>query len=817
MAPRVVTALLGMLLGAPHAVAQEDARTQQSPQSASSCSGSTLGPTLDPIAGERIGRDELSCLPSGRHLGAVFDVWFNHVIIQQSTGGGVAFFDPLRLSSHGRSWRQTRFHLDGIEITDPGRPGEPLFELPYAAWDGLAYRSLWTARPGVDLSFRAEAPTTWLVTGATGRDVGGRSWIPSGLLDREPATEHGATPERRRLRVVGELFVGRTWQLGQTGRLRLIGSFVEHEHRYPTLRSSDGRNVVDRARRSTFSLQHRIDDGRTQINTTIFGQTNARSHEGAQYRWERPLTLDTSSRAWGAHLRWARPTAKLSFFAGVTARRDDERARHETPFVRDLESEWMYLARPRAAEDLGRWRLDAGAAWAWNGWRLRMRGAHTRIDVDLHTQSLRGVSYLRGPARGQPAAHSLELVAPGLRHALWGREARVDLERDVRLGGVTLQLVTALDHSAVGARRGLWVGYWSPAVGAAATVPCGRLECFALIRREPVSLTRDVSEFLSPEGTSTTHVWNDDGDLVPEAGEAGALLARNGGAFHAMSEDLARPSDRHFAFGIRTPRVGGLRAVVTGVGRWMFNRYTVRLSDPSVYSPVEVQTAGGQRVTAYAKNLSRAGEETYVLVNDADGSRYLGMEIQVHTEATAHWFFNLSTSGYWVLGNAPFGSFADRNDPGAIDEISADPNARVNARGRADNDRAYGATLLVGRELAPDLWLSTVTRYLDGQPFAAIDMVETLPQGPAAVMTTQRGTPGPRHTAHLTTDMRLSYLWHGNSRQTLSLMLDVFNLLGSGTEIVEDPRAGHETFRRALEMIPDRALLLTAEWGGLFQ
>ena len=817
MALRTVVVLLGMLLVAPNAVAQGDDQTQQPPQSASGCSRSTPGPTLDPIAGERVGRDELSCLPSGRHLGAVFDVWFNHVINQQISGGGMAFFDPLRLSSHGRSWRQTRFYLDGIEITDPARPGEPLFELPYAAWDGLAYRSLWTARPGVDLDFRAETPTKWLLTGATGRDVGGGTWIPRGLLDREPATEHGATPERRRLRTVAELFLGRTWQLGQTGRLRLIGSFVEHEHRYPTLRSSDGRNVVDRARRGTFALRHRIDDGRTQISTTVFGQTNGRSHEGAQYRWERPLTLDTSSRAWGAHFRWARPTANLSFFAGVTARRDDERTGDETPFVRDLESEWMYLARPRAAEDLGRWRFDAAADWVWNGWGLRMRGAHARIDLDVHAQSLRGISYLRGPARGQSEAHSLELVAPGLRHALWGREARVDVERDFQLGAVTLQVVTALDHSAVGARRGPQLGYWSAAVGAAVRAPCGSAECFALIRREPVSLTRDVSEFLSPEGTSTTHVWNDDGDLVPEPGEAGTLLSRNGGVFHTMSDDLARPSASHFAFGIRTPRLGAFRAVVTGVGRWLFQRYTVRLSDPSVYSPVEVQTAGDQRMTAYAKDLSRAGEETYALVNDADRSRYLGTEIQVHTEATPSWFFSLSASGYWVVSNAPFGSFADRNDPGAIDEITADPNARVNARGRTDNDRAYGATLLVGRELGRDLWLSTATRYLDGQPFARIDMVEALPQGPTAIMATQRGTPGPRHTFHMTTDVRLSYLWRGNGRNTLSVMLDVFNLLGSGTEIVEDPRAGRVTFRRALEMIPGRTLLLTAEWRGLLR
>ena len=490
--------LVGMLLVAPQALAQGDDPTPA--QSVSACAQGPVGPTLDPIVGQRVGRDELDCLPSGRHLGAVVDVWFNQVINQQISGGGMAFFDPVRFSSHGRSWRQTRFHLDGIDITDPARPGEPLFALPYAAWDGLAYRSLWTARPGVNLEFGAETPTPWMIAGATGADVGGGTWIPSGLFDREPATEFGATPERRRLRPVAELSVGRGWQLGQNGRLRLIGSFTEHDHRYPTLRSSDGRNVVDRARRATFALRHEIDDGRTQISTTVFGQTGARSHEGAQYRWEQPLTLDTSSRVFGGHVRWARPAAGLSVFTGVTTRRDDERRNHETSIVRDLESEWLYLERPRAAEDLGRWRFDAGADWAWQGWKLQLRGAHSRIDLDVHTQPLRGVSYHRGPARGHAVAQTIELAAPDLRHTLWGREARVDLARSVRLGGVTLQMMTALDHSAVGARRGRQLGYWSPAGGATMRTACGRAECFALVRHEPVSLTRDVSEFLSPEG-----------------------------------------------------------------------------------------------------------------------------------------------------------------------------------------------------------------------------------------------------------------------------------------------------------------------------
>ena len=87
------------------------------------------------------------------------------------------------------------------------------------------------------------------------------------------------------------------------------------------------------------------------------------------------------------------------------------------------------------------------------------------------------------------------------RHDLWGREARIDVERDLRFRDIRLQAVTSLDYSAAGARQGPQLGYWSPAAGAAMTVPCGNAECFGLVRRQPLTLTRDVSEFLSPKGS----------------------------------------------------------------------------------------------------------------------------------------------------------------------------------------------------------------------------------------------------------------------------------------------------------------------------
>ena len=87
--------------------------------------------------------------------------------------------------------------------------------------------------------------------------------------------------------------------------------------------------------------------------------------------------------------------------------------------------------------------------------------------------------------------------------------------------------------------------------------------------------------------------------------------------------------------------------------------------------------------------------------------------------------------------------------------------------------------------------------------------VTRLPQGAVPIMADERGAPIPRHTFHMTLDTRLSHgVSLGDWRGTLSL--DCLNLLGSGTELLEDIRSG-PTWRKSLEMVPGRAVLVNLE------
>ena len=115
---------------------------------------------------------------------------------------------------------------------------------------------------------------------------------------------------------------------------------------------------------------------------------------------------------------------------------------------------------------------------------------------------------------------------------------------------------------------------------------------------------------------------------------------------------------------------------------------------------------------------------------------------------------------------------------------------------------------MVGVEPVDDLRGAIVLRYRDGQPFTRIVVAE-LSQGATAVMGVPRGEPVPRHTFHMTLDARLQYrLAVGDVRG--ALILDGFNLLGSGTEVLEDPRTG-DSFRQSLEMVPGRSVIAGLE------
>ena len=164
----------------------------------------------------------------------------------------------------------------------------------------MHYQPIWSARPqlSLDIPIR-DMKTQSRFEFRGGLPVGGPLFLPPAMMDREPATLQGVNPVRRELSQALELngqyrLDSDSWD----GMLAL--DYAEHDHRYPTLLSTqDGSLLVDEAR----SLQALIGAAGTLSGHAIEGllavEWNERSHDDAQFRLPQWLTHQRGARFFG--------------------------------------------------------------------------------------------------------------------------------------------------------------------------------------------------------------------------------------------------------------------------------------------------------------------------------------------------------------------------------------------------------------------------------------------------------------------------------------------------------------------------------------
>lgn len=740
-----------------------------------------MGPLLDPIAPEVVGAQYHRLLPALRGLGAMADMWFVEAVNLQEGAGGIALFDPDRNSAHGLSWTQMHVRLGALSIVDPARPGQPLFDVPYDAWQSLRLQPLWSDQPGFtwEVSPQADAPTEARVWLRGGGSVGGGVWVPRGWFDRDPAFATGAPSQRRALEQAWEGAVQGTYAT-PWGPLRLHVEEVAHAHRYLTLAPRDP------AQRQTVLLSSSLRLADWDTHLTLGWQRRVRAYDGAQFRWPEALTQAVRGQAVVAQVEARRAVAddaQLHLALGGAWRQDLQRPRGAVSM--DLVDSWMWMARPGLAEDQARWRVDGLAEMLWDsGLRAELHGGFAAWEARPHVLGSTQVTQA-----GQEVSSTVWSAGPTRE---WWGNLRGNVGLQPRWQMLALEIFAGLDLTVLGHADVRALTSAAVAAGAALRVPLGGFEAFAMARREPDGLTSQTTSFIDPQ-----RPWGlTQSAAIPQG-------VPTGGRFHDLDPGLRRPSHQLLAVGGRSPALGPFVITLQGVGRWLLDRYTVQ-SPALDGSAVAAQDA--QVARAYAVDPSVAAQARYRLQNDPQVPFHLGVELNVATVDTERWFVNLGGAAYVSPGNAPFGSFPDRNDAGIIDEQSAGGNNRRNAFGRYDHDRSFHLKIMAGGEVVEGLWLAVAARYRDGQPFTRI-AVENLPQGPTAMMAFPRGDA--RHTFHMTWDVRVRYELPKHWLRG-AVALDVLNFWGSGTEILEDPSTGPQ-FRRSLEAVPGRALLATLE------
>ena len=821
----------------PESVFEVDhAPAHAAPEPAIAADHPTIGGMLDVLGGQTFTARDRDVLPSGHNLSEAADLWFAGVVNQTASDGGTSTFDPMRLSSQGRSWTLLRHSLNGVAMDDPGRPGSPVIDLPYSAWQTLTYRSLWTARPGFDATMHAlpgDARDGVWVRGSYGGEIGGPELIPRNFMNRDPATDWGASPVRRSVHGSRE-FEAQATAGGDWYGVRLYYEHRGQDNRYPTLVSDvTGQRLNDSAQRDTLMAVSDLRLGRLPLTIIAAYQSGSRSNEGAEFRLPDFYTQSTRSHAYLTQISTVNRLSQNAIFdvaVSASYRDDNAIANSSRPLVTDIENQWMWLSQPTPPQHLTRTSVDLATGIAWSGQTpidIRLTGSQAFLRRRQSIASdITATTYERSAV---DPAQTMTLYEPGTMGEEYLRSLRLEGNAERTLAGFTMRAMIALDHGAAGTDVN-HVSFWNPAFGVAATRPMGGGHIFALLRHEPDTLTAQVSQFLNGNlGNGRTYTWNDNGDGVPSANEAGSLLSRTGGRYHTVSDHLKRPTSNQFAIGWQTPRFGPFRAVVTGELRYQFNAFVARMSGPAAASYQltsfrdpggdgrgENQAAGGgQILDAYGRIPGTEGQEIYQLQNRTRDNHFIGSEIQLVSVASDDeterriWFMNLSLAGYYDIGSGTFGSGPDRNDPGIINESTADPNSRVNERGRFDHDRAFSIKMLAGVEPIPGLTISGTVRYRDGQPFSRIVVNDDLPQGATPIMATWRGAA--RYTFAMTTNLKVRWASHIGALQ-YAVTGEIYNLFQQSLELIEDPRTG-ATFRRALEMTPGRTGFVTLELG----
>jgi hypothetical protein len=296
--------------------------------------------------------------------------------------------------------------------------------------------------------------------------------------------------------------------------------------------------------------------------------------------------------------------------------------------------------------------------------------------------------------------------------------------------------------------------------------------------------------------------WTDtNGDGWFEPNEQGTRLARFGGPYSSISPSLRRPYADEWNVGADMPLPFSTLAAIHFFRRDEKDRIAAINTGVTAqdYTPVTVVDPGpdgvvgtydDSRLTVYAQNPATLGADKYLLTNPA-GLRTLnsGFDAQLRTgwrgvivQAS---FVTEKSYGPTNPGNAYF-----ENNPGVVGALYSDPNANINATGRAYADRAFTGKLAAAYRL-PARWggmtVSTVVDYTDGLAFARMLLVTGLPQGPFLVAATPRGSPGGGNRAeHVQNwNLRLSREW-----DRVTVVADLLNVTNANLSVQQSDITG---------------------------
>ena len=716
-----------------------------------------------PPLGSVITADALAHLPSSSSLYSLIDASMPEVVGDRIDSGGLTTGDSGRLGAHGNSWTQATFTLNGVDITAPGGSGTPLLVPGVDAWDRVDVATgllpVEVNSPGFAVLLTPRRPSAaWT---RTFEIMGSPGWLNAHNEDANPppisrldtwanvnvSAGGPITPGRLGLFLTATGTRSSRFDRGET---QSAGSSLASMfgHLVFTPNPADHVGIVLWAERASYPFESRL----------AWGQPDASTDDVAghiQMRWDRLVgngtTWSVSASATGrSRSRNLLPTDTVTVEAlrdgtvpqvalGGTTGPGSERTwsvgvqmrpagieygnRHHTVLVGAEASGASEQRDPMFPIRVGElvnglparvWDFSASTASSWHNTTVALYVGdgldltpRVHVDLGLRFEAINGSADM-----GTTGVSWRDLLPrAGVRWEMFDK----------------WHVTSLINYGRYGYRLPLGDLAWGDA-------------------------SAPVANVFRWTGTPLA------------SGGFGPVIQRYGPGtsgdptFSGIDPNLQRPYMDDVTLGIESrPRPSALFRIV-GVARRESNMIgvvdtgaplssytTVLVSDPGVDL---LKSNDDKEIPVYSRRPSTFGADRYLLTNPADDqTTFVGVELLGQVRLDRLFFVMGFTAGRSEGIAASRGFLATENDAGLLGEAFINPNARTNAQGRLFTERGYTAKIATVYHFAKDVTLGLEARYMDGQHFARLVIVEGLNQGPEVVRAFQNGK------------IRFTYVW----------------------------------------------------------
>ncbi|MBS0619030.1 MAG: hypothetical protein JSR44_12630 [Spirochaetes bacterium] len=745
-------------------------------------------------------KDDIAALPDGNHVASLLEFMFQPAVMTNVDTGGFSRPEDVKIAMFGESTTWQRWYFGGANISNPGRPGEPLLYIPVGVLAEVGaekYGVSNTEKNGIHMQALAANNATDSIELSPPSQIGGPAIIPRAVADREPASDWGAPTSSRAFQAPSfEGHALKTFRLqnGKNGFLFADGYLMQRSFNNLSTPESTGAFTL----MSGFNPNFLPNDA---LNFAVQGRM--RSNLGAEYYFAENQTLKSDQYSSLAQYNFSSEKADGALAVGYAYRNTSLNSSTLSRSATDA----LYQA-PAFIPEKSHTLFFDGEGFKkipWDKVKLEY-GINSRFEMQNRAQNAPGNELVQTLLSVPQSATLYSGPSNETNYLLrWQPFIRAKQEYARAEWGASLNAHADWGFTDAGSK----LGFITPAAKLHGKSYLGSSAFFVGgdVLHDTLGFTLQDVSFLNKDSLSgTAYNWTDtNGNGIPDANEL-SQGSRTGGAYHSAQSGLQAPQKEELNLTTGYTGFAGWLLQLNFNGRLYRKLLAVRYADGT--SPTFTPSAASSIVQTYDK--TGTGNEGYELYNSDQNAYYAHAEVTLaKLPKQSEWIFRASIGAYYATGYAPQGIGAFNNDIGVYNENNADPNFRENQFGRLDNDRGYMGKVIFGRRFFRALMISNVLRYRDGEAMASFQTVTGLAQGPIIMPTDLRGgglTGVGRFTYSLAWDLRIRYdsvLW-GNKAWAF---IDIYNLLNSRTELFENPLVGTQ-YRNPIEQGMARSMRL---------